>query len=282
MIIDAHCHAWRCWPYSSPEPEPGIATVDRLLTEMDRLGVDHSLLVAAQIGVGDPHTDNADNNSYAAAAVAGHPDRLSLCADVDSFWSMSHHTDGAGDRLARIVEETEAVGFTHYSTGGYDGWFDQPAGIAMFERAAELELLASLHTPPDWQPAIGRLARRLPSLSILIHHQGHVVAGTDPNPDLALLLANAEFDNVHVKVSGFYYLDGAGSGYPYPAVQEQLRAIHRSYGSHRLLWGSDWPMASQFLNYRQTMELLTRHCRFLDATDRTAILGDNLARLLRR
>ena len=278
MNIDAHCHAWQRWPYSSVEPEPEIADVDRLLAEFDRSGVGHGLLIAAQIGGESPRTDNGANNGYAAAAVRRHPGRLSMCADVDSFWSDDHHTDGARHRLDRIIAETGAVGFTHYSTGRYDGWFDEPAGIAMFERAADLGLIASLHTPPDWQPAIGRLAQKLPTLPILIHHQGHVVVGPEPNSDLHRLLDNAVYPNIRVKVSGFYYL--TGDNFPYPAARTQLVRIHREYGAGRLLWGSDWPVASQFLNYPQTVELVAEHCPFLDDRDRKLIMGDNLAVLL--
>ncbi|RZU11420.1 putative TIM-barrel fold metal-dependent hydrolase [Kribbella rubisoli] len=281
MIVDAHCHAWRSWPYDWQVPDPATrGSVEALLYELDRAEVDRAVIVSACIGAGDPRTDNLDNNEFVADAVAEHPDRLVQLADVDSFWSDTHHTAGAAARLTDVITRTGAVGVTHYSTGADDGWFDSPDGVEFFGRAAELGLIASLHTPPEWQPAIGRLARRYPALPILVHHQGHVPTAPDRLAEqLPLLLANAAYPNVIMKLSGFHYVVDPPYDYPYPTAMATLQQVYAAYGGDRFVWGSDFPVARRHLTYRQSLEVVRRHCPFL-GDDLHAILGGTMQRLL--
>ena len=69
MIIDCHTHAWAKWPYEPPVPDfESRGQVEQLLFEMDRCGVDKSVLVCARI------EHNPDNNDYGAECVRAYPD----------------------------------------------------------------------------------------------------------------------------------------------------------------------------------------------------------------
>ena len=277
MIIDAHCHAWRAWPYDPEVPDSDSrGSIDNLQYEMDRNNVDHAVLVAARIGTEHPRTDNSDNNSYCAQAVSERSDRFSLFAEVDSFWGDHHHTDGAAQRLESIINETSAVGVTHYSTGEPDGWFASPPGLEFFGKARDLGLVASLHTPPAWLPDLAALARAFPDLTVLVHHQGHAAS----DQEFALLLeAAAAAPNLSLKMSGFHYLVEDQWEYPFATHTPRVRRIVEAFGPERMVWGSDWPVAGDFLSYRQTLEVWRRHCD-LSPTELDLIMGDNLARLL--
>src|SRR5688572_10016939 len=98
MIIDSHCHAWRCWPYQPPVPDPETrGRIEQLIFEMDQNGVDRAVLVCARID------HNPDNNDYVAEHVRAHPDRLHQFADVDCSWWPTYHTPGAAARLAEAA-----------------------------------------------------------------------------------------------------------------------------------------------------------------------------------
>ena len=63
MIIDSHTHAWEFWPYEPPVPDHGSrGRPEQLLWEMDRNGVDQSVLVCARIDYnpGNPHNTNLE------------------------------------------------------------------------------------------------------------------------------------------------------------------------------------------------------------------------------
>lgn len=277
MIVDAHAHAWERWPYDPRVLDPATrGSVDALLYEMDAAGVDRALVVCAAIGAGDPRTANPDNNGYVARAAAAHPARLAVLADVDSRWSATYHRPGAAHRLERTLAETGAVGVTHYLADDVDGWFDDGEGQAFLARAAELGTVLSLHAPPAWFPSLGRALRAAPPPTVLLHHQGLVVpGGATFDRDLRNLTALAAVPAVHVKVSGFHYLADRPWAYPYAGTHVALRALVAAFGTGRLLWGSDFPVARPHVTYRQSLELV----RELTGAD-AGILGGNAARIL--
>ncbi|TAJ48663.1 MAG: amidohydrolase [Herbiconiux sp.] len=266
MIVDAHCHLWRRWPYSSMPPADG-ATPDALLGEMAANGVARALIVAAAIGGEDARTENPRNNDDVAEAVREHPSGFRMLADVDSRWSESYHRPEAARRLADQIALTGARGFTHYLGDADDGWFDTAGGVEFFTTAESLGLVASVHAPPAWHAAIGRLAQRHPDLPLLLHHQG--LATTDE--EVEGLIALAAHPNVVVKVSGFRYVSSTTP--PYPDVRSRLERVARAFGAERLAWGSDWPVSTQHHSYADTIAFADAALAFLDASERERVFG---------
>jgi len=170
MIIDSHCHAWMYWPYEPPVPDPdsrGLAS--QLLNEMTLNGVSQAVVVCAQI------EHNPQNNVYVASEVGNHPGVLHQLVDLDSEWSNTYHTPGAAQRLRAMAERWPICGFTHYLSPNDDGsWLISPDGLELLQTAADLNLIVSLSSNPDHQPAIRRAAERFPSVPFLIHHMGYV------------------------------------------------------------------------------------------------------------
>jgi predicted TIM-barrel fold metal-dependent hydrolase len=160
-------------------------------------------------------------------------------------------------------------------------WLHGADGLAFFEAAADLGLIASLACYPHQQPAIRKVAARFPSVPILCHHLGMVRA--DPAPDIGGLqqvLRSAQAANVHIKLSGFAYATRIGWDYPYHDTHDLIRAEYEHFGAGRMCWGSDYPVVRQYMTYRQALEAFRTHCTFVSAEDREMILGGTLSRLL--
>ncbi|HEY2669065.1 MAG TPA: amidohydrolase family protein [Rugosimonospora sp.] len=281
MIVDAHCHAWRTWPYSADVPDPPHrGSVDQLLYEMDRHGVGATLVVCAQIG--DGPTANPENNNDVAQDAHRLPDRLAFLLDVDNPWSPHHHQPGAARRLRALVARfPHAVGFTHYLGEVDDGWLTSQNGDEFFGAAEELGLIASISAPPAWQPALQRVAAAHPGLVLLIHHLGWLSVSAPGYPDdLAAVLAGAEYGNVFVKVSGFYYASAQPWDFPYRDTWPAVRDLVSAYGSERLMWGSDFPASLGKATYTQSLEMVRTVLPFLSQRQRDQILGGTLTRLL--
>ncbi len=272
MIVDAHCHLWRRWPYSSTPPADG-ATPDALLEVMAANGVGRAFVVAAAIGGADARTENARNNDDVAETVHEHPATFRMFADVDSRWSPSYHRPGAGARLADEIARTGARGFTHYLGDADDGWFDTADGTEFLSTAESLGLLASVHAPPAWHAAIGGLAQQHPGLPLLLHHQG--LATTDD--EVEALIALAAHPNVAVKVSGFRYVSTTTP--PYPDVRARLERVARAFGAERLAWGSDWPVSTQHHTYTDTIAFAAEALAFLDESERERVFGGTILSL---
>lgn len=283
MIFDAHCHAWRRWPYTADVPDPTTrGDAGQLLSMMDRHGVDRALVVAAGIGAGDPRTDNTDNNTDVAVAVAGSAGRLVWVADVDSRWSPDYRRPGGAERVRVALTDSPwggtALGITHYCADEVDDWFDTAEGDGFLDAVGERVL--SVHLPAPWIAPFVEVARRHPAPVIMVHHQGHVRPADHDH--LAALLRLMELENVHLKVSGFPYLAERTWDYPFPAEHETLRRVVDHVGADRLLWGSDFPVSAADLSYRQTIEVVREHCDFLTETELDAVMGGTLARLVDR
>lgn len=276
MIIDAHCHAWETWPYQPPVPDPATrGSIEQLVFEMDQNGVDRALIVCAGID------DNPDNNQYVYDKIQAYDNRFDFVVDVDSFWTNTYHTDGAANRLLEAINTWHPAGFTHYIADNADDgqWLNSDEGARFFEVAQAHDLIASIHCRPQHQRHLRELAKRFPQLTILIHHMGHPKI-LEPET-LSEILKTAIYDNVHVKVSGFYACSTQPAwDYPLVDVQPTAHALYQRFGAQRLLWGSDYPVCSQFHSHRQSIEIVRHHCRFIPSHDMDLIMGENLAQLL--
>jgi len=277
MIIDSHAHAWPFWPYDPPVPDAtSRGCVEQLLWEMDRAGVDRAVLVSARID------HNPDNNDYVADAVRAHPDRLDQFVDVDCRWMPEYHTPGAADRLARAADRYRPAGITHYLKPENDGWLTSDEGMAFFAEAEARGLIASIAGPPVWQADLRTVARAHPRLVILCHHLAGIPSYTsDRRAGLEMVLASADVPNIFIKVSGFYYGSAAPFDYPHPGAIAVFKTLYDAFGAERLAWGSDYPVAPmRAYTYRQSLELVRRHCPFVAPQDMALILGQTLGALL--
>jgi L-fuconolactonase len=273
MLIDSHCHAWRYWPYQPPVPDPeSRSLVEQLLHEMMLNGVDKAVIICAQI------EHNPANNEYSAECVRRYPDKLYQFPDVDCSWSPTYHTPGAADRLRAIAERWPIRGFTHYLKQEDDGWLDSAEGIAFFQTAAELGLIASIAAAPYHERAIRRVAERFPSLPILRHHLAGVKV--HDHEGLQQVLASAQVPNIYIKLSGFHYCSGVPWGFPYTDTHGVIRALYEAYGPQRMCWGSDYPVVRRAMTYQHALEAFRTHCTFVTEADQAWILGKTLAGLL--
>jgi L-fuconolactonase len=276
-IIDSHCHAWTYWPYSPPVPDPRTcARVEQLVFAMDDCGVDKALIVCARI------KHNPRNNDYVAAEVARRPERLYQAADLDCEWTATYHRPGAAQRLRAMAARWPLKAFTHYLRKEEDGsWLYSPEGLEVFRAARELGLLASLACYPHQQAAVRKAAERSPEVPFLVHHLGLVHQGSRSSEDnLQDVLESARIPNIYIKVSGFGYPAEHAWEYPYPAARETLRMEYEHFGPRRLCWGSDYPVVRYYMTYRQSLEVLRRHCEFIPAGEMDWVTGGNLAGLL--
>lgn len=275
MIVDSHSHAWDHWPYEPPVPDaPTRGSAEQLIYEMDNHEVDRALVVAAGID------HNPNNNAYVAEAVRRYPDRLLHVADVDCTWSEHYHTPGAADRLREVIRAYDPVGFTHYVRRDNDGWLVSDEGMEFFGVAAEHGLIASLAASPAWQDDIRTIAREFPSLQILCHHLAGIRGSADVAEGLRKVVQSADYPNIFVKVSGFYYGAERPWDFPYPEAVDVVRELYRNLGPHRLVWASDFPASRRWVTYTQSLEMVRTHCAFIEAEHLPDILGGNMRGVL--
>jgi predicted TIM-barrel fold metal-dependent hydrolase len=251
VIVDADVHL-------SPAREGGVGmTVQELLLQMDRAGVDRALA-----WLQPPYLRQTDEaNAYVWQATQAHPERIIGFGWVDPHLGL----DAARETIRRCLGE---YGFHGVKLNGAQNSFfiDDPAlAIPVVEEIALAGTVLALHVGADafehTHPfRVGKLAQRYPELPILMVHMGGV-----GHADLTA--AAIEIAQQHRNIT----LIGS-------AVKSRpiLRAV-QVLGAERLCFGSDTPFEYMHVELARYRALLTGE---VSDNDLAGILGGNILRVL--
>lgn len=276
MIMDSHCLAWEKWPYAKQVPDSQTrASVEQLIREMDEADVESAVMICAAIG------DNPHNVDYAIEAALRHDRRFVVFPDLECRWDPAYRTPGAAARLERALARWDFAGFTMYFNETEDGsWIDSEEGRAFFDLAAENWLVASLSVVPHQMPAVSALAARHPTMPVLCHHNVHLGPRAAAIPDaVGAVTAAAQNQNIFIKVSGFGSVAEPQDSFPYSRFHGVIESLRNSFGPDRMIWGSDYPVSSQFMTYRQTISAVRDH-EWFAPDELPSVMGGTIARIL--
>jgi len=258
-IIDVHTHAWpdavaeRALAGSFKDLHVfGDGRVDTLVQTLDEAGIDRAVCLAVA---------NTPDRVPAATRFVGSLDR-------DRFIGFgSVHADLPADENLAPLREHGLCGakihplFQHYG-------LDDP-GLLRTLDAMQGEFIALIHVGAGNEhardlctPAMLRdIVERFPGLDVIACHFGGY-----------RMLDEAEQDVIGLPV----YLDTAWPPTLGGVEAERIRAIIERHGPERVLFGSDWPMASP------AAEIESVRALGLDDEGLAGVLGTNMQRLLER
>ena len=263
-VVDAQVHIWgahtpeRPWPSRAHAQRATPVTADEVIGWMDAGGVDRAILV--------PPSWEGDRNDLALAAVEKHPRRFAIMGRLDP------DAPGAHGQVARWKEQPGMLGlrFTFHTPvllqPLLDGRFD---GIWGEAERHDVPIMLLIHHPH--MHLIDAVAKAHPRLRIVIDHLGLVNGEKDAKAfrDLDKLVALAKRPNVAVKSSALpCYTD---EPYPYPGLHGYIRRVFDAFGARRMFWGTDQTRSP--IDYRQGIELFTRHLPWLRGEDLEWIMG---------
>ena len=274
MIVDAHQHFWnparlaQGWmtgeheainrAFEPPDLEPLLAAA----------GVAATVLV--QSAADDRDTDYmfelADGVPWVGAVTA---------------WCRLDDAGAARARLDALAAHPKLRAIRHLIHAEADPhWLlraEVQAALALLEeRGLLLELPAVF---PDHLGDVPELARRYPALTLVIDHLGKPPLGTGEMAAWHGQLERAgECGNVVAKVSGLNTM------VPRPDwgardLEPALRAAIDAFGSERLMFGSDWPVALLNGTYEHVFFETTSAIRSAAGAGADAILGGNAQRV---
>lgn len=239
-VIDSHLHVWSESGAALARPAPpglqddSLTSAEGLLATMAASGVGGALIV-------QPINYEFDH-SYVASALARHPTK---------FKGMLL----AGPETTRAqLEELQALGFTGVRLNpGLWPSVEEAFEPQLFEACAELRMPVGVMAFGGLLPLadhIERLAKRTPTLPIVLDHWGFPRAKPAEPPSSALaideqawdrLLDLARLPNVYVKVSALFRVSSQQP--PYDDLEPRFARLLEACGPNRLMWGSDFPYA---------------------------------------
>jgi predicted TIM-barrel fold metal-dependent hydrolase len=205
------------------------STVEALIAAMDAAGV-------AKAAVVHSSTTYGFDNSYVVDGCNKYPDRLVAVGSVDVL------QEDAPQR----IREWHARGlkglrlFTGGSTKEFDpSELDDPRSFPAWELCAELNIPMCIQTGPVGLPQVTALAKRFPSVKIILDHLGRpdVLDGA-PYVNAQSMFDLAPLDNIYFKLTprifGDVKKEKASAATFFPAVVQ-------AFGAQRLAWGSNFP-----------------------------------------
>jgi predicted TIM-barrel fold metal-dependent hydrolase len=205
------------------------STVETLIAQMDEARV-------AKAAVVHSSTTYGFDNSYVVDACNRYPDRLLAVGSVDVLAPDAPQTirDWVGRGLGGLRV------FTGGSTKDFDpSELDDPRAYPAWELLGELGLTMSIQTGPVGLAAVTALARRFPTVPIILDHLGRPdVTDGPPYAAAQSLFELADVKSIYLKLTPRIMGDSTkGAATP----ETFFPALVAAFGADRLAWGSNYP-----------------------------------------
>lgn len=264
MIVDAHLHLWDPARLRYPWLD-GNALLDRphLPDDFRRASegcdVEAMIFVQCEAGPGQHLLETewvaslAEQEPRIAAIVAWAPLELGASAR-DSLERLTRHERVRGIR--RIVQFEPDPAFCL-----------QPDFIQGVKLLAEFGLTFDICT--DWSrlPYVVRFARAVPEVPMVLDHIGKppIAAGLI-EPWATHLRELADLPHVWCKMSGVA-TEADHSNWNDAQLAPYIDTAIQAFGYERLMFGGDWPVSTQAIDYRRWIALLQRVLAGASAAD---------------
>lgn len=249
--FDSHIHLFERG-YRDDRPA-GAELADYLALRAEH-GIDRALVVGYE-----GEAAFAGNNDHILSLAAEHPWIHPVLYLPDTVW-----------HLPDAVRAGRAVGVSLYPT--------RPVAAELWRELDDIGALASVNVQADHADFIGG-ARDITRAGVLVSHLGLPGAGDGDQlrHRLGPILGLAVNPRIFVKLSGLYAIDPR---FPHAGARAAFELIADAFGVERLCWGSDFSPALDVVSADEAIALPGWIAESLQPSERDALLGGNLDRLL--
>lgn len=267
-IIDTHIHLYDTtrkdgvpWPPASDT----VLYMPHLPVEFKRVsrpaGITGVVIVEA--------SDRLEDNQWVLDLVKDDDFFVALVGNVDPY------REDFGKQIKRLQSDPRFVGIRARVRGKKIDYRDERvlANFRVLQKAdLALDILMNGEGVETIQE-VDRLARAVPELRIIVNHVlGYSIDGRLPGEKwIAAVKSLAENSNVYVKVSGLYQRCAVQPASQDPAhYQALLDVLWKTFGSERLIYGSNWPCTKKSGDYASFVRLVNAYfaAKGQDASER--------------
>ena len=184
----------------------------------------------------------------------------------------------------RALHERGALGFALYPANPSEGRALSEWPVGAFAEVRRQRAIVSINAAPETTAQMARIGEDLDGCTVLFSHLGSPRRFPRPprhetaRAHIAPLLALAACSNVHVKFSGLYAVSAPDHDFPHDAAKPFVDVALEAFGPSRLLWGSDFPPALDFVSFPQLAD--SRLLTGCTPAEIEAVMGGNLLRIL--
>lgn len=268
MVIDSHQHFWVYEPekHAWIDDEMKVIRKNFLPEDLKKLyqenGIDGCVAVQADqtLSETDFLLDLAEKNDFIKGIVGWVDLRASNIESV----------------LEKYSRFPKLKGFRHVVQGEPDHNFvlrpDFLNGIAALEK---YNFTYDILIFPHQLGAALELVKRFPKQKFVIDHIAKpYIKNRFYDGWATLMKAISEHPNVYCKLSGMTTEADYNNWTP-QQIEPYMQLVLDSFGTKRILFGSDWPVCLVAGNYTKTKELVTHFIAKFSMEDQAAIMGDN-------
>ncbi|HEX8037786.1 MAG TPA: amidohydrolase family protein [Chryseosolibacter sp.] len=183
-----------------------------------------------------------------------------------------------GSRLEYFSKLKKLKGFRHIVQGEKPGFLAQPSFINGVRKLAAFDLTYDLLVYHHQLTESLDFLKQVPETKIVVDHLAKPPIATG---DLAQwkrdMKAVAAFPNVSCKVSGMV-TEARWPGWKYEDFVPFLDVVFESFGTSRLLYGSDWPVCLVAASYDGQLSIVQNYLKQFSAAEKEKVLGENAKR----
>lgn len=265
-ILDPHVHVWKHdarFPFAAGANVPDYdATPEMLLGLMKANGISKTVIIQV--------IHYRYDNSYLAAVLKQYPQYFKGVCRVDPL------DPAAPDHLSEISALPGFHGVRLSPAADASGnWISGPLMPPLWKRCEDLGVPMTLLAPISRIPEIGKLVERFPNLIVVIDHMAD--CPVDHPEELEKLVALKRYPKVFVKISHTWSL--SKQSYPWLDSQRLVKRLYDTFGPHRLMWATDWPIAKDRATYAQRLTVVRDEMSFLNAEDKRWMLSKTVERV---
>lgn len=277
LRIDAHQHYWQLDCGHGDWPPADLTAIYKDFTPQDMAhnlrtcGIDGTVVVQSNPHLGDTRflLDLAERHD-SIKGVVGWVDLLSPDAAQD-IANLAWHTKFKGVRA--MLQDQPAV-----------TWIEDPRIQPAIDMLIKHDLSLDALVSPVQIQSLVIFAKRNHELRIVIDHGGKPdIANRKADSWLFHLQQLAACPHVHCKLSGL--LTEAGSGEGLEVLRPYMDDILMSFGTERVMWGSDWPVVNIASDYATWWQIchhyLHEHPALSIRKNAAQVLGANACRFYR-
>ena len=264
MLADSHIHL-----FENGYQNSGKNTLETYLPLIHEFSISRALVIGYE---GEQWA--LGNNAYIANLTRS----ISWISPV-AFLKAS---DLSLENLESLVDQG-FVGISLYIFTNEDFGILQDIDDEIWQWLVVNKCLISVNSKGDLWLLWIEVLKRNPNLTLLISHIGLITIPTKPASEgeiansLTAIASLMNFNNVYLKLSGFYALEPTDPVHAYRMLDPYIRYVVEKFSVDRLIWGSDFPLSLDKVSFGQTFE----NFNFIEPLKLKNILENNLQRLLR-
>ena len=271
MRIDAHQHFWHYNPVRDAWITDEMDVIrrdflpDDLLPHLKKNAIDGSVAIQA---------DQSEEETRFLIALAREADFIK---GVVGWIDLKAET--LKERLEHVASIKQVKGFRHIVQAEPDGFLSDPSFVAGVKMLGPFNYSYDLLIYPHQLIEAVSFVREIPETRIILDHLAKPAIKTGGLKEWGVNIRRlAAYENVACKISGMV-TEADWQGWTEEDFYPYLDILLETFGTKRLLYGSDWPVCLVAASYDQQLSIVESYLSQLSERERNDMMGENAVRI---